>query len=131
MLTQTPRLFFHVGVFRPLGFKQLLKATVTNDTLSCLIPETVLLQDVDKGSVKLCWCMVDVVDMRSQRCGADPGLTRVPGMWIVLGHGSSVPTVLFTYAGRSVFYPCFNGNLNMAHMERWAQTGFGMRGLVQ
>lgn len=66
MLTQTLRLFFHVGVFLPFGFKQLLKAMVTNNTLSCLIVEIVLLQDVDKGSVKLCWCMVDVVDTRSQ-----------------------------------------------------------------
>lgn len=77
VLTQTLGLFFHVGVFRPFGFKQSLKATVTNNALSCLILETLLLQEVNKGSVKLCWCTVDVVDMRSQGWSSIVVLTQV------------------------------------------------------
>lgn len=56
------------------------KAVVTNNTLSCLILEIVLLQEVNKGSVKLCWCTVDVVDMRSQGWSDIVVLTQVLGI---------------------------------------------------
>jgi len=38
----------------------MLKATVTNNTASCLILEIALSQEMNRGLVKLCWGMVDV-----------------------------------------------------------------------
>lgn len=111
-----------------------LKATVTNNTLSCLILEIVLLQEVNKGSVKLCWCLVSVVDRRSQGWVTS---WCWPRSHTVLWGGDVVRARSFCPHCSShmqeclCFTPGLMWNLNTALMEGWAQTGFEMRGLVQ
>lgn len=58
--TDAQAIFWCGSIFRLSGFEWMLEATVTNNTVSCLILEIALSQEISKGLVKLCWGVVDV-----------------------------------------------------------------------
>lgn len=57
----TRAIFWCGNMFCLSEFDQMLKATVTNNTASCLILENVLSQEMSKGLVKLCWGNMSVL----------------------------------------------------------------------